>query len=279
MKKILKPILRACARLSRRFLSSNRVGDYFLDSIVHDVMSNVQIVKHNGLTLLFATPNLISRMRVDTFSTKEPETLQWINSLPEACTLWDIGANVGTYSVYAAKRGVKVVAFEPSVFNLELLSRNLFLNDLQDNVKIVPLALSDSLGIKKMRMTTTDWGGALSSFGEDYGWDGRPIASTFVFQTLGISMDEAVKVLRLPPPLYIKMDVDGIEHIILQGGIEVLTRVQGVIIEINDEFEEQAKRSEYYLSQAGLKLKSKQHAQMIENSEFNTGFNQIWVRD
>ena len=59
--------------------------------------------------------------------------------------------------IYAAKKkNFRVIAFEPSVFNLELLARNLFLNDLQDKVTIVPFALSDGLGTSVMRMTTTE---------------------------------------------------------------------------------------------------------------------------
>ena len=73
----------------------------------------------------------------------------------------DVGANVGLYSIYAAKKkNLQVIAFEPSVFNLELLARNLFLNDLQDHVTIAPFALSDGLGTSVMHMTTTEWGGS-----------------------------------------------------------------------------------------------------------------------
>ena len=96
--------------------------------------------------------------------------------MPEASTFWDIGANVGLYSIYAAKKkNLRVIAFEPSVFNLELLARNLFLNDLQDKVTIAPLALSDGLGTSVLRMTTTEWGGALSTFGKMTGWNGESI--------------------------------------------------------------------------------------------------------
>jgi len=73
------------------------------------------------------------------FATKEPETLEWIDRIPEKSVLWDIGANVGLYSCYAAKaRGCRVFAFEPSVFNLEILARNIFLNQLTDQITIVP---------------------------------------------------------------------------------------------------------------------------------------------
>jgi len=52
---------------------------------------------------------------------KEPDTLMWIDKIPEHSVFWDVGANVGLYSCYAAKaRNCIVFAFEPSVFNLRV---------------------------------------------------------------------------------------------------------------------------------------------------------------
>ena len=59
---------------------------------------------------------------------------------------------MGLYSVYAAKKGkCTVCAFEPSVFNLELLARNMFLNDIQEQVTITPLSLSKHIGSSLMQ--------------------------------------------------------------------------------------------------------------------------------
>src|SRR3990167_8176822 len=110
-------------------------------------------------------PNALCHYRAKTFSTKEPETLQWIDNIPEKSVFWDIGANIGLYSLYAAKRRhCRVWAFEPSVFNLELLARNIFLNKLTYQICIVPIALNEELSENLIRMTTTDWSGALSTF-------------------------------------------------------------------------------------------------------------------
>ena len=123
---------------------------------------------------MFVVPNVINHYRIDTFSTKEPETLEWIDKIPQGSVLWDIGSNIGLYSCYAAKaRGCRVFAFEPSVFNLELLARNIFLNGLTDQVTIVPLPLSDALSFSTLNMSSTEWGG-----GDVYVWpklwSGRP---------------------------------------------------------------------------------------------------------
>jgi FkbM family methyltransferase len=191
-----------------------------------------------------------------------------------------VGANIGLYSCYAAKaRNCRVIAFEPSVFNLELLARNIFLNRLTDKVTIVSLPLFESATESTLNMTSTQWGGALSTFGAEHGFDGKALDKVFEFRTVGLSMDEVVAKLALPYPEYLKMDVDGIEHLILSGGKDVLQRVQSVSVEINEAFVAQAQDSRRLLEAAGLRFVSKAHSQMIEdNPAFNKTFNQVWSR-
>jgi len=244
-------------------------------------MNRSQEVCHDGLTLTFSTPNALNQYRADTFSTKEPETLDWIDEMPTGSILWDIGANVGLYSCYAAKkRNCKVFAFEPSVFNLELLAKNIFINNLTDLVTIIPLPLSNMMAINKLNMTNTEWGGALSTFGQDFGHDGLPMPKVFSFPTIGLSMVDAAEKLMIPMPNFIKMDVDGIEHLILEGGVPILHKVQGVLIEINDQFLLQSDEATKYLRSAGFYLKEKLHAEYfndVENSAKYT-YNQIWTK-
>ena len=181
--------------------------------------------------------------------------------------------------VYAAKaRGCRVFAFEPSIFNLELLARNISLNGLTREATIIPLPLTDALTISTLNMTTTEWGGAMSTFDQSYTHDGSMLKKVFEFRTIGLSMDEAVALLRNAQPDYIKMDVDGIEHLILKGGAGVLRSIKGVLIEINDEFEQQSVDSTRYLREAGLVLKAKRHADMFEQSPYRNSYNQIWHR-
>ena len=265
-----------------KFINSTRTGSYIFDRILAEVMKNTQLVSHRNIEFKFSVPNQLSRYRADSFSTKEPETLNWIDGFPQNSTFWDIGANVGLYTCYAAKtRNCKVFAFEPSVFNLELLARNVSLNALAQNVAIVPLPLSNAMCFSMLKMTNTEWGGALSTFGQNYGWDGREIHHVFEFQTLGISADDAQNLLNIPSPNYIKIDVDGIEHLVLSGAKNILAKVDGVLIEVNDGFEEQADRCNRLLIEAGLVLREKKHSDMFNSTEsFGGGkvWNQIWIR-
>lgn len=278
VKKAVKSIIRAVVNVSGK----TRLGQHLHGHIANMAMEKVAEIPFGGMKFRFAVPNSLCGWRAKTFATKEPETLAWIDSIPAGAIFWDIGANVGLYSVYAAKkRNCRVWAFEPSVFNVELLARNIFLNGVNDRVCLVPLALSNGCGPNLMHMTTTDWGGALSTFGQDYGWDGRKVDWVFQFQTLGMSADEAMQKFRLPQPDYIKIDVDGIEHLILRGATAVLSSVKSVLIEVNDSFEEQADQCRSMLMESGLVLKEKRRSEMFSSSDsFGGGlvWNQIWVR-
>lgn len=278
----LKQLAKYLLTYTVEVLGNTKVGSYLLELILNKAMGNTQSITHSNTTLNFATPNSLNRWRISTFSSKEPETLEWINTFTDGSVLWDIGANVGLYACYAATRkNCTVFAFEPSVFNLELLARNIFLNNLTDKVTIFPLPLSDGLSISPMRLTTTEWGGALSTFGQDFGWNGEMIKQIFEFRTLGLSMDEVIQLLDIPVPDYIKMDVDGLEHFILKGGSKVLKEIKSILIEVNDDFGEQASNCHDLLVAAGLTLKAKCHSDLIANSTsgFSNSYNQIWVRN
>lgn len=275
-----KTLENSIARLVQ-VVARSRLGGKLIDLLLSQAMEATQSVEHGKVNLRFSTPNRLNRWRIDTFATKEPETLEWIDSIPDGAILWDVGANVGLYACYAATaRNCKVFAFEPSVFNLELLARNVYLNELTQNVTIIPLPLAESRTESSLRLTTTEWGGALSTFGKEFGWDGKPIQPVFEFKTVGVSLDEARTTLGLPLPHFIKMDVDGLEHFILTGGDKVLASVQGILIEVNDDFHEQATACKSILENAGLTLKEKRHSELIALSQtgFANSYNQIWIR-
>ena len=81
-----------------------RLGRVVQRQLIESAMGEHRHVMHDGLALRFSAPNALCARRADTFSSKEPETLEWIDTVPEGAVLWDVGANVGLYSVYAALR-------------------------------------------------------------------------------------------------------------------------------------------------------------------------------
>jgi precorrin-6B methylase 2 len=99
-------------------------------------------VEVNGRPLRFCVPNERAVFRVETIETKEPKTVEWIRNLPPNSTLWDIGANIGIYSAYAAAYGHKVVAVEADEGHIKALAQSAALSDL-DGIKVVHAALNE----------------------------------------------------------------------------------------------------------------------------------------
>lgn len=254
-------------------LSRNAVGRYAFERIVDAARTRQGVVVYGSHRMVFSTPNALNQYRIETFATKEPDTLEWIDSLPADSVLWDIGANIGLYSIYAAKaRKCRVYAFEPSVFNLELLAGNIFLNDLQERVTIVPLALTSSSGVDTFRMSNTQPGGALSTFGLDFDQTGEPFTAVLEYRMPGITARDAMIHFHIPPPDHLKIDVDGIEHLILRGCGDVLRGAQSVLIEISDAFRAQNEEASRILHGAGFVMTQKTFLGAAHQ------FNQLWER-
>ena len=102
----------------------------------------------------------------------------------------------------------------------------------------------------------------MSTFGEDFGQDGNPLEKFFEFTMIGLTMVDAMNLLKIPAPEYIKIDVDGIEQLVLKGGEGILNSVQSILIEVNDDFLEQREKVSQILLGARLVLKEKRHSEM-----------------
>ena len=266
MKKIIKIII-------------NLFSNFFVFVLKKSNFRREKSVVYNNIKLKFYIPNRLSYYRVNTFNTKEPETLNWIDKFEKKTTFWDVGANIGLYSCYAAKkRECKVFAFEPSIFNLEWLGKNIFLNKLVEKIVVIPSPLSETVLENKLNFSSTEWGGALTTFGKSYGHDGKDLKKIFELSTMGITMDEAKNLLKIPQPMYVKIDVDGIEYLILKGGEKVLLNTKELLIEVNEKFTEQKNNCDKYLKELGFSLKEKKRSSLFKNTDYSTSYNQIWVR-
>ena len=81
-------------------------------------------------------------------------------------------------------------------------------------------------------------------------------------------------------PSLIKIDVDGIEHLVLAGAIETLKHptCRSVLIETNDIFLEQAKSISKILVECGFSLKEKRRSEMFDGGKFQGIYNNIWCK-
>ena len=296
IKKIIKVILRVPAEVfAFSFFVYERLiktisfdfGHSLRETFIKKIENETSQVCHQTKTKLIKfnmyTPNGICAFRSNTFSKKEPEILEWIEEYGGAGALYDIGANIGIYSLfYSKKQTGKVFSFEPSAFNLRQLVKNVNLNNQSEKITIISNPLTEKSGEAVFINSNTDEGGALSAFGVTYGYDGNPIPSTIKSRVIGFSLDDLLKMGVLNEfPRLVKIDVDGIEHLILKGAKKTLTSssCKSVYIEVNDDFKEQALTVKRLLTSYGFKLRHKKHSDMFEGNEFyGSIFNQIWVK-
>jgi len=221
--------------------------------------------------------------RSQTLYIKEPEMIEWIDKMEDDAILWDIGANVGLYSMYAGLKGLKVFAFEPSALNTFLISKNIEVNGLKDNVSLFPIAVSDKNEFGYLNMTSTDLGGALNEFNEtDIDTVGEGAYQEKVIFKQGMfaySTDELIEKYKFDIPHYMKIDVDSIEDRIVYGADKTLSnkKLKGVFLEL-DETEDRTQKLIDFLSDRGLKLKEKRQSPYFQNSKFSTQYNYIFER-
>lgn len=189
--------------------------------------------EYDGIT--FDISSALALWRAQTHRTKEPQTIAWIDTFAPGEVLFDIGANVGVFSLYAARhRDAAVYAFEPSPLNFSTLCRNVALNKLSDNVSPFCVAMSDKTVIDQLHMSSLAVGAAHTGFKTPLNEFGKPIAVVHRQASLGFSMDDFIRIFNLPAPHHIKIDVDGAEAVVVKGMHNILRdpRLKTVMIEL-----------------------------------------------
>lgn len=147
----------------------------------------------------------------------EPEqTAAFVAAIRAAAVFFDIGANVGYYTILASRLAGPtgcVVAFEPVPRNLEFLRLHREMNDAA-NVTIMPVALSDRAGKAKFSLGPNNAMGHIGEGGE------------LTVDTM--TLDDAVIELGVGPDI-LKIDVEGSERDLLEGAKNTLRRYRPMI--------------------------------------------------
>lgn len=138
---------------------------------------------------------------------------EWLDVEIEAGdVVFDCGANLGIFSLYAAYRGAKVYAFEPISAAREILRKTMSLNpELAKRVEVVPYALGDKEGTAEFTVL-----------------DGTLVGSSMVFSQEG--RKETAKITTIDlfckengiAPTFIKADIEGAERLMLSEAQKTL---------------------------------------------------------
>lgn len=197
----------------------------------------MQIIKTAGL--IFECETDIEVQRATTLLTKEPGTIAWLEQSlrPDDC-FWDVGANIGVYSLFAAHRGARVCAFEPHVANARSLLRNVRVNDVQ-RVTVIISPLGSRAGWLQFFYANDAPGSSGSQLGPAVDEHGHPFQPVACETKWAIRGDRFAKDTGHWPDL-IKIDVDGLEPAVLQGltGIMAERPPRAMQVEIHQKTDE-----------------------------------------
>lgn len=211
--------------------------------------------RHGPLVFISGHPQALHYPRA--FDHLEPETLAWIDRFETPSRFWDVGANIGAFSLYAGLRaGVAVSAFEPAAASYAALCRNIEANRLQDRVQAYCLAIADRETLGSFNLSATNAGSVFNGFDSETDCFGRPIAIAFRQGMLGFSIDGLRRQFEVAAPNYLKIDVDGLEERILAGARRTLLdpALRSILIELEEEESERNRRLVAMLEGAGFHL-------------------------
>jgi FkbM family methyltransferase len=221
-----------------------------MESIVtHSTPDPYQIVplslafdnRHIEFTLSLDTSQFGQKIMWDYFSKgqlNEPETSQFVTfALRPGDGFMDIGAHIGYFSLLAAAlvgRNGRVISFEPDTTNFNHLNKNIVLNHFL-NIHPRNQALGARVEEKAFFINSdTDGGHALWDVGQHpFNEKSRALRQTRQVQVETI--DAIVGQGPIPNLKLIKIDTEGAEHAILQGGVHTIQRqnIPYIICEVN----------------------------------------------
>jgi len=182
----------------------------------------------------FYLPNRHCEWRVQTIYSKEPDTVAWIRSMQEGEVFFDIGANIGLYTLLAAKHGLKVFSYEPESQNFAVLIRNLALNGFtKEQAVAFPFCIGDSERIDTLRLSSLIAGGSCHSFASNENFKREEKQWAYEQGSVSFCLDSLVFDIKMPQPDHIKVDVDGFEDKVLRGATRTLERTRSILVEMD----------------------------------------------
>lgn len=259
-------------------LFGNSLASKIKSRLAEELIPIIDIKTSKG-NLSFYCPGYLPLYRAETLLTKEPETIEWINGFEDNSVFWDIGANIGVYSLYAAlNETTQVFAFEPAGINYHILNENIKLNQIDNRISAICIAFNEQVRIDNLYMSDTRVGAAHSSFGKAIDQFGEPLNFQFKQAMIGFSIDDFLSLFDLPFPNYIKIDVDGIEDKILAGAVKTLNNkyLKSLLVELDGRRTNHYKKTVHFIESCGLRLTKKHLIAYTKNGKLEMYNNIFW---
>jgi FkbM family methyltransferase len=187
-------------------------------TLAETLLNDTGTVETPAGPLSFVLMGKVATGRVLSLLTKQPATIKWIDAFPPGSVMWDIGANVGVFTMFAALRGHRVVAFEPAAVNYFLLAANCEANKFSDRVDCLLAGVGGKRAVGRFTVSQFD---PAASFSVQRDPTVQPANQQTAFI---VSMDGLIDDYGLPCPNYVKIDAPGMSEAIIEGGSRMLQR-------------------------------------------------------
>ncbi len=153
-------------------------------------------------------------------STRTPEQIFWMNQDLKGRTIYDIGAFQGLLTLFFARQGRQVIAYEPNTRNHARLMKNLHLNGVE-NVVVRKVGVGRKPEVATMVAWPTMPGGASVEHAMVAGMQNSHHA--VISEQISImGLDDDIREMSLPAPDFIKIDIEGGELAVLEGARNTL---------------------------------------------------------
>tara|TARA_B100000287_G_scaffold430074_1_gene484630 strand:+ start:1384 stop:2109 length:726 start_codon:yes stop_codon:yes gene_type:complete len=210
------------------------------------VAYTIPYTNKTGIKFSLKANSRLVQKRASQLYEREPLTIEWITSFDKGSVFVDVGANIGSYSLLAAKtRKTTTYAFEPHPLNFAELCTNIYLNNLK-NITPYPIALTDSSKFDTFNISQMIPGAADNSFAEN-----SRLGESISLGCYGTKLDNLFIEGVIEQPDYIKIDVDGAELNVLYGASIVLQNAKEVQVELRKKNADQA---EEFLGKLGYSI-------------------------
>lgn len=189
-------------------------------------------------TIFLYCDNLRENLTRAQSCSKEPETIKWLEKYKnkKKIVMWDIGANVGSYSLIGASLGFEVFAFEPAFQNYFKLHENISLNKADKKIRAFCISFGQKTLLGDFNVFDLSYGTSRGNYNSQNYYELK-LDLIAKKKTVVFEIDKFIELFKLKDPDLIKIDVDGGEFEILLGAIKLLknsTSLKSILLEFDE---------------------------------------------
>lgn len=196
----------------------------------------------------------------------EDNIKEWIDSIPKGSIFYDLGANLGWFSLYAAELGLETYAIEADKNNYVGLLENINENPNIKNIQTFNCAIANEDRKFNFRTKNDKIGSHNKTLDiEEFSASEEIVVNDIVYEVDGYTLGSIIKNNNLPNPTHIKVDIDGSEYLFLKGIKNELKNCEEIMIELYTE-SEYFKKSVSILESLGFYLDKTYHIPKEKNT-------------